>query len=172
MVTNTNHKVTTFSIKASAQAMMHLSSTLYTYKIKAVIREICCNAFDAHVAAGKKDVPFEVTLPSVNNLEFQVKDFGTGMSDKDVETLYTTYFESTKTDSNDFTGALGLGSKSPFCYTDQFTIESRFNGHKSIYTAFYDEDYMPSLTKLTSFKTDEENGMTTEEMKEYLDSNK
>lgn len=160
VVTNTNHKVTTFSIKASAQAMMHLSSTLYTYKIKAVIREICCNAFDAHVAAGKKDVPFEVTLPSVNNLEFQVKDFGTGMSDKDVETLYTTYFESTKTDSNDFTGALGLGSKSPFCYTDQFTIESRFNGHKSIYTAFYDEDYMPSLTKLTSFKTDEENGMT------------
>lgn len=169
VVANTNHKTTSFAIKASAQAMQHLSSTLYTHKIRAVIRELCCNAFDSHVAAGKKEVPFAVYAPTSLEPEFVVEDFGTGMSDKDVEKLYTTYFESTKSDSDDFTGALGLGSKSPFCYTDQFTIESRYNGHKSIYTAFYNEDRMPQLTKMVSVKTDEPNGMTIKMAVKHID---
>ncbi|MDP1183254.1 hypothetical protein, partial [Klebsiella pneumoniae] len=52
--------------------------------------------------------------------------------------MYTIYFESTKEDSNDFTGALGLGSKSPFCYTETFSVVSRYQGTKSLYTIYMD----------------------------------
>lgn len=91
-----------------------------------MIRELSCNAKDAHVDAGKGDVPFEIHLP--NDLEpwFAVTDFGIGLSHEDVTGLYRTYFDSTKTKSNDVTGQFGIGSKSPFAYVDQFTVEARW----------------------------------------------
>ncbi len=149
-----------FRIKASRKAFEILSSGLYSDKVRAIIRELSTNAADAHVAAGKKDVPFEVHLP--NNLEpwFAVTDFGTGLSDDAINTVYTTYFESDKTDSNEYTGCLGLGSKSPFSYTDSFTVESRHNGTKRIYNAYLSEDGLPSIAKLHEEATDEPNGLT------------
>src|SRR5690242_6346040 len=101
-----------FRIKASKKAFEILSNGLYSHKIKAVVRELSTNAADSHAAAGKGDVPFKVHLP--NNLEpyFYVKDEGVGLSPEQVNTIYTTYFESDKIESNDFTGCLGLGSKS------------------------------------------------------------
>ena len=41
-----------FRIRNSAKAFGILSSGLYANKIRAVIREISCNAVDSHVAAG------------------------------------------------------------------------------------------------------------------------
>ena len=103
-----------FKIRNSAKAFKILSDGLYSNKIKAVIRELSCNAVDSHVAANKADTPFEVHLPTVLEPWFSVRDFGLGLDGDQVENIYTTYFESTKTESNDFIGALGLGSKSPF----------------------------------------------------------
>lgn len=152
---------TEFSIKATAKAFSILSSSLYSDKILAPIRELCCNAYDSHVAAGKKDVPIEVKLPSVLDPIFYVKDFGTGLSHEHAMRLYTTYFDSTKTDSDEFIGALGLGSKSPFAYTGRFTIESRYNGEKRLYTAFINERGVPSLILLCDpVATDEPSGLT------------
>jgi hypothetical protein len=149
-----------FSIKASRKAFEILSAGLYSDKVRAIIRELSTNAADAHIAAGKPDVPFKVHLP--NNLEpwFAVEDYGTGLSEERMLTLYTTYFDSDKTGSNDFTGALGLGSKSPFSYTDSFSVESRFDGEKKVYNAYLDEDGLPSISKMTEQKTDEPNGLT------------
>lgn len=141
-------QVGTFSIRANAKAFSILSSGLYTDKILAVIREISCNAYDAHVANGNADQPFEVHLPNQFEPFFRVTDFGTGLSEEDIYGLYTTYFGSSKTDSNDFIGALGLGSKSPFSYTQTFTVTSRHGGMKKIYTAFLTEDAMPSIVKM------------------------
>jgi len=73
--------------------------------------------------------------------------------------LYTTYFDSTKPDSNDFIGALGLGSKSPFSYTTAFDVISRFNGTKYIYSIFLNENGIPSVALLGSTPTDEYNGI-------------
>ena len=53
-----------FSIEASQQAFAVLSSTIYEDKIKAPIRELSTNAYDAHVEAGCSDTPFEVPLPN------------------------------------------------------------------------------------------------------------
>lgn len=150
----------TFSIKTSGHAFQMLSSGLYTNKVQAVVRELACNAADAHVAAGRNDVPFEVKIPNKLDSQFYIKDFGTGLTEEQVMRLYTTYFESTKSASNAFTGGFGLGSKSPFAYTDSFTVESRQHGVKTIFTAFVGEDNVPQIAKLDSFETAEPDGLT------------
>ena len=150
---------TNFQIKTTAKAFDILSSGLYTNPILAVVRELSCNAFDAHVAAGNTDTPFEIHLPNDIEPWFHVKDFGIGLSDEDVTGLYTTYFESTKSDSNDYIGALGLGSKSPFSYTTSFMVTSRFEGYRRTYTVFINEQGVPTITKMGEIATDEPNGI-------------
>jgi len=148
-----------FKIRNSAKAFAILSSGLYSNKIKAIIRELSCNALDSHVAAKKVDVPFEVHLPTFLEPWFAVKDFGLGLDGHQVVNIYTTYFESTKTDSNDYIGALGLGSKSPFSYTENFTVTAIKNGIRRIYSAFINEVGVPSIAEMTEELTDEGNGV-------------
>lgn len=148
-----------FRIRNSAKAFSILSSGLYANKIRAIVRELSCNAYDSHVAANKKDVPFEVHLPNRLNPNFSVRDFGTGLDHDQVTNIYTTYFESTKSNSNDFIGALGLGSKSPFSYTDNFTVTAIKNGIKGIYTAFINDQGVPSIALMSVDSTDEPTGV-------------
>lgn len=135
----------TFQIKTNAHAFRILSSGLYSDKIMAVLREIGCNAHDAHLAAGQTR-PFEVKLPTKFDNQFYIKDWGIGLSGDEVEGLYTTYFESTKQNSNDFTGAFGLGSKSPFSYIDTFTVTAAKDGVKRVYTAHINEEGSPTVS--------------------------
>lgn len=151
-------KKSAFSIQASAKAFEILSSNIYSNKIRAVIREVSCNAHDAHVAANNPN-PFKVHLPTTLEPWFSVRDYGLGLSDDDIRQVYTTYFFSTKTDSNDYIGALGLGSKSPFCLVDSFTVTSYFNGVKRVYSCFKSEDGEPSIALLTQENTTEPNGL-------------
>jgi len=148
-----------FRIRNSAKAFNILSSGLYANKIRAIVRELSCNAVDSHTAAGKQDTPFDVHLP--NSLEpwFSIRDYGTGLSHDQVTNIYTTYFESTKTASNEFIGALGLGSKSPFSYTDNFTVTAIKDGVKGIYTAFINEQGVPSIAKMMDEHTTEPAGV-------------
>lgn len=148
-----------FTIRNSAKAFSILSSGLYANKIRAIIRELSCNAFDSHVSVGKRDVPFEVHLPNIIEPWFSVKDFGAGLSHDQVLNLYTTYFESTKTASNDFIGALGLGSKSPFSYTKTFTVTAIKDGKCGIYSAFINDYGIPSIVHMTTYDTTDENGV-------------
>jgi hypothetical protein len=154
----------TFSINATDVAFSVLSSGLYNDKIRAIIRELSCNAWDAHVMAGKKDVPFDIHLPTDFEPLFRITDYGTGLSHEDVMNLYCTYFATNKNQSNDVVGAMGLGSKSPFCYTQAqdepqgFTVVSRFDGMKRIYSA-YVESGAPTIVCLKEDPTDEPNGL-------------
>lgn len=150
----------TFQIKTNAHAFRILSSGLYSDKIAAVLREIGCNAHDAHLEAKQKK-PFEVKLPTRFDNQFYIKDWGIGLDDNEVENLYTTYFESTKQHSDEFTGAFGLGSKSPFSYVDSFTVTAVKNGTKRVYTAHIDEAGSPtvSLMHTGSSTPDWENGV-------------
>ena len=148
-----------FRIRNSAKAFNILSSGLYANKIRAIIRELSCNAADSHVAAGRGDTPFDVHLPNSLEPDFSIRDYGTGLSHEQVTNIYTTYFESTKTDSNAFIGALGLGSKSPFSYTDNFTVTAIKDGRKGIYTAFINEQGVPSIALMMEEATDEPAGV-------------
>jgi len=148
-----------FKIKASAKAFSILSSGLYANKIRAIVRELSCNAVDSHMAAGKQETPFDVHLPNDFEPWFAIRDYGTGLSHAQVTSIYTTYFESTKTDSNDYIGALGLGSKSPFSYTDNFTVTAVKDGKKGIYSAFINAQGVPSIAQMMTEDSDEPAGV-------------
>lgn len=148
-----------FLIQSSAKAFQLLSSNLYRYKIRAIIRELSCNAYDAHVESGNSDKPFDVHLPNFADPYFSIRDYGTGLSHEQITSIFRTYFDSTKTTSNELTGCLGLGSKSPFAYTDNFTVISYLNGIKNSYSAYINSNGVPSIALLTSIPTDQPNGI-------------
>lgn len=148
-----------FRIRNSAKAFNILSSGLYANKVRAIIRELSCNAVDSHIAAGKTDTPFDIHLPNQLEPWFSVRDYGTGLTHDQVTQIYTTYFESTKTNSNEFIGALGLGSKSPFSYTDNFTVTAIRDGVKGIYSAFINAEGVPSIALMMTEETTEPAGV-------------
>lgn len=152
-------EISAFQIKTSATAFRILSSGLYSNKIRAIVRELSCNAADSHIAAGTPELPFDLHLPNTIEPHFSVKDYGTGLSHADVMGLYTTYFSSTKSDSNDYTGALGLGSKSPFSYTENFTVISIHDGMQRTYTALIDESGCPNIALMHEMESDAHNGI-------------
>lgn len=141
---------TSFRINASAQAFNILSKNLYSDPIRAVLREIGCNGMDGHVALGQPDLQIEVKLPNRLDSQFYIRDYGIGLTHEEVTGLYTTYFQSTKSESNDYTGAFGLGSKSPFSYTDMFTVVSVKDNVESTYTAHLDSTGSPALSLMDS----------------------
>ena len=148
-----------FRIRNSAKAFNILSSGLYANKIRAIVRELSTNAYDSHVDAGRATTPFDVHLPTQLEPWFAIRDYGTGLTFDQVTNIYTTYFESTKTNSNDFVGCLGLGSKSPFAYTDNFTVTAIKDGKKGIYTAFLNEHGVPSIAQMIEEPSDEPSGV-------------
>jgi len=148
-----------FSIKATSKAFKILSSGLYRDKILAIVRELACNAYDAHVAAGWPERPFQVHLPNILEPFFAVRDWGVGLSPEAITSVYTTYFESDKTTSNAYIGALGLGSKSPFSYVDSFTVCSWHGGVCSRYAAFIAEQGEPVISLMSQVPSNEPNGV-------------
>lgn len=150
-----NFVESSFGIQASSKAFQILSSALYSRKEEAIVRELCTNASDAHVAAGIPEKPIKVVVPSAFEPRFIVKDWGKGIDPEEFQKIYTTYFYSTKTETNTQTGCFGLGSKSPFAYTDQFSVENCYNGKKYVYQCFKNELGEPAVALLgTSDTTD------------------
>ena len=156
--TNCNVEGKSFSIKASPVAFDILSSKLYSNPTLAIVRELLTNAYDSHKAAGKEDVPIKVNLPSYTEPNFIIRDYGIGLSKEDVLSLYTTFFDSTKSNSNDFTGCFGLGSKTPFSYTSSFSVISYWNGIKYFFIATK-KDGLPHIYAVKEEPTDEPNGL-------------
>ena len=93
------------------------------------------------------------------NPMLEIEDYGVGLSHDQVMNLFTTFFESTKTGSNDFVGALGLGSKSPFSYTDNFTITSVKDGIRNAYSAYKTDAGVPAIARMHTESTDAGNGV-------------
>lgn len=148
-----------FSIAVNAKMFDVLSNSMYEDKVGSIVREICSNAVDGHTKAGTPDKPFTVHVPNAIEPWFSVKDEGVGMSAEVIEEVYSTYGVSTKDQSNDEIGAFGLGSKTPFAYTDQFTIISIHAGVKSTYTAFRGNDGLPVINLLSTEETSEHAGV-------------
>lgn len=150
-------ETTDFKIVASSKAFKILGDSLYQNKQEAVIRELSTNALDAQKEAGS-DCRYELHIPTNLDPEFRIRDFGTGLDSEQIEGLYTTYFQSTKDQSNEYIGALGLGSKSPFSCTKEFTVTSYKDGMMYVYLIKTVND-KPTYSKLLEHKTDEPNGV-------------
>jgi hypothetical protein len=132
-----------------------LRNKLYSNKPLAIIREYCTNAFDAHVEAGIPERPIEVSFPTAFKNSLTIRDFGLGLSEGDVFNVFASYGESTKRNTNDQVGMMGLGSKSAFCYVNDFTITSYHAGKKSTYLAYIDETNIGKISKIAEEPTDE-----------------
>jgi hypothetical protein len=154
-----NFEESKFSIEASSKAFFILSDGLYSNKILAVVRELSTNAYDSHIDAGKADVAFDVHLPTPLEPVFFIRDYGTSMDHDSCMQLYTTYFRSTRNNSNDAVGCLGLGSKAPFAYSDTFTVEAYLNGTCRIYSAYKNEDGSPVFSLMEEVPSSEQNGI-------------
>lgn len=145
-----------FTIKTSAHAFKILSDSLYSNKVLAVVREYLTNALDAHRDNNKLGTAIETNI-SLDN-EWTVRDYGKGLSQEDIQNLFCTYFSSSKTDTNEQTGMLGLGCKSGFAYSDQFTVTSWFNGKETIYH-LYIEDQVPKVSIINCKDSSEPTGL-------------
>lgn len=153
-----NFETSAFGMEASAHAFDIIADKIYTRKERAVIREISCNAHDAHIEAGNQE-PFDVHLPTQLEPFFCVRDYGVGLSDDDVRFIFCNTFKSTKQNTNDQIGCLGLGSKSPFCLTDSFTVKSWHDGMCRTYSCYRDEQRKPNVALLTEVESNEPNGL-------------
>lgn len=147
-----------FTMKATAKSFEILSSSLYSNPIRAIIRELSTNAYDSHIEANNPE-PFDIHLPTQMEPYFYIRDYGIGLTADQVENIYITYFDSNKTDSNDLVGGLGLGSKAPFSYTQNFTVTAVKNGIKSMFSAFINDDGIPSIVKMGELPTNEPTGV-------------
>jgi hypothetical protein len=148
-------------MKINEEAMKFIATVLidlYSDEEMAVIREYCTNAFDAHVEAGVTR-PIEVTLPSQLAQNFKVRDYGEGLDAQDIEDIYSQYGASTKRDSDDVVGMLGLGCKSALTYTDQFTLTGIKHGILTQVIVSRDEDGGGSMTIVDHHPTDEPSGV-------------
>lgn len=147
-----------FSIKDQGMIFDILRSKMYSNNIYAICREIACNARDAHREVNKDDVAIEITFP--NSLEpfFKIKDYGPGISPDRMSNVFIQYTASTKREDNRQTGGFGLGAKTPFAYSDTFTIVTRVDGIQYNYACFIDETRVGKLSLLSTEETTEGNG--------------
>ena len=149
-----------FSIKSLSNIFELLHKSMYNDKPTAVAREVISNAIDANIESrsGKKTI---VTLPTRFIPTFTVQDFGVGI-DKERLECFSSYGSSTKTNNNKEIGGFGLGAKSPWSITDQFTITTICNNIKYKYLCYMDDKGIGKVKELFAISTDEPSGTTME----------
>lgn len=110
-----------------------LSTSFYSNAISSICREITSNCCDSHTEANVDDPVIVKRGEDEEGTYVSFIDTGVGMNQYLIEEVYMNYFSSTKRDSNEQIGGFGLGSKSPFSYTDHFYINTISNKHTFIY---------------------------------------
>lgn len=125
-----------FSIKAGGKAFKVIIDGMYSNKAESITREIWSNAYDAHRMSGRLDKPFKVTFPTSFDSSFRCRDYGPGMSHQFMMEGYSVAFNSTKEDTNEAVGFLGIGRLSPFSYTDTYSVTC-WDGREVRYYSVY-----------------------------------
>ena len=144
-----------FQVSDNAEFFHIISDALYSDKPLAVVREILCNAWDAHIENGLTEIAVEV---NINDEYMTFTDFGVGIADNMIEEIYGTFGNSTKQHDGNQTGGFGLGSKAPFCWAEHFEVTSNHMGVKTIYSMAKSSAMVggkPSITPLVSILTDD-----------------
>ena len=132
----------------TAHIMGILRDSMYTDRVLAVLREYGANAWDANRESARGGKPIDIHVPTTGEPTLTIRDSGRGLSERDVFEVYTQYGKSTKRGSNVAVGMLGIGSKSAFAYSDQFTVTSWNGGFKRVYVASLDESDLGIMQRL------------------------
>lgn len=147
-----------FKITNPAVIFEILRDKLYNNKILAVCREYLSNARDAHIEVGKNSKPIEVSLPTSSSPYWKVRDFGPGISPDRMADIFVNYGASTKRETNEQTGAFGIGGKSGFAYSDVFSVISIHDGKRRHYNAYIDETRIGKMALMSEADSKEESG--------------
>jgi len=147
-----------FSIQDTGMIFDILRNKMYSNPILAICREITCNARDAHREVGISTTPIHIHLPTNMEQYYKVKDFGPGISPDRMSNIFIKYTASTKRNDNMQTGGFGLGAKTPFSYSDSFSIVTNFDGIQYNYSCNIDETKVGKLMLLSQSPTKEKNG--------------
>lgn len=105
-----------------------LRDKMYSDKIGSLCREVMSNSRDANRESGRADKAIEVEIIEPNKLTYVsdmcivFRDFGLGITPDRMANVFVKYAASTKRSTNSQTGGFGLGAKTPFAYTDTFSI--------------------------------------------------
>lgn len=154
----TRRKLPVNSQKAGVLA--YIMGNLYHNPAEAVLREYATNARDAHRQIGS-NAPVEISLPGDFDPTLTITDHGVGLSSEEVFTIFGTYNNSTKDESNEQAGMFGIGSKSAFGLASQFSVRSVKDGLLTYATFLIDEDGDPALDILAeNIPTDEASGVS------------
>jgi hypothetical protein len=157
---------TQFDIGDKRIIMEILRGKMYSNPIQTICQEIASNARDAHKEVGKADLPIEIKIPNKLEPFFYIKDFGPGISPDRVSNVYVLYGVSTKRHANDEDGGFGLGSKSPFSYTDTFTVicvtVEKGKRIRREYLAHIDESGLGQMSLVKEEETKEPQGTTVQ----------
>lgn len=129
-----------------------LSTGLYQNGNYAAVREVMCNAWDAHKMSGVKKAIEVVVEPHT----LTIRDFGPGIPHDEMAKIYFTFGYSTKSQNNTVTGRYGLGSKAPFAMSDHFTVVNKCEGKAVTYAMRRrGEDGRPGLSVMSTVDTTE-----------------
>jgi hypothetical protein len=138
-----------------------LRSKMYKNPIAAICREVASNSRDANREA-ENTVPIEISIndSSLNSSDPTITftDAGPGISQERMADVFVNYGSSTKRSSDDQTGGFGLGAKTPFSYTDNFSIETVVNGTKFSYVAAIEEGSKGKIYLIDQVETQEPSG--------------
>lgn len=136
----------------------YLRNKMYNNKIQTPVQEYMSNALDAMKMNDNKG-KIRITLPTGIKNELVIRDFGPGLSEDKMKTVFTQYAASNKTHTNGQIGGYGLGSKSGWAYGPVFFVSSFYNGRKYIYVAQIAQNQEGEFVKVSDVETDEANGL-------------
>ena len=148
---------TKMSVNMDGAAFKIILEQLYSKPHEAVVRELCSNASDIHIKSGNPE-PYFIQKPSLENPIFILRDFGTGLSESDVQLYLNTLLSSSKKSDNDGMGGYGVGAKTPFTITKNYLMNSYFEGNKYSYEWIYFNE-SPELRLTSITPTDEKAGL-------------
>jgi hypothetical protein len=155
--TNAEFTSQDFTIGDVSVVIEILRNKLYRHKVRTLVQEYISNARDA-TREIKGKTPIEITVPTMFQPTFKVRDFGPGISPDRMYNVFIKYAASTKRGSNLQTGGFGIGAKSAWSYTESFTIVTFIDGVQRTYIAHIGANNNGRLDYLGEAKTDAPNG--------------
>ena len=148
-----------FGIKNPAMIFKLLCDKIYKNPLKTLVQEYIANARDSHREEVKDNVPIHIYFPNEFSDKLIIKDFGTGLSPRRIKEVFIFLGESTKSDTDGFTGGFGIGATVGWAYTDSFTIISYYNRTKTTYLAYIAENGVGKLDVMSRKHASESNGV-------------
>ena len=144
-----------------------LTSNLYSKPIQSFIRETVANGWDSQVEAGNTETPLLIRVVSEDSrLTVSIRDYGTGLSPERFNDIYLNIGSSTKRDSNDYIGQMGIGRFACLSCADVANVTSYYNGTCYQYIMYKDGAGI-CIDKVGESPTVAENGVEVSVMVGY-----